>query len=176
MCAAIAAISTAGPSNGARGWSYGDVLPYFKKQESWEGGESEYRGGSGPLTTRRSRYTDPLVDAYFEAAGQAGYPFNPDYNGEDQYGFSRMQATIRNGRRCSTAVAYLRPALARKNLTVEVNAQTTRVVFEGARAVGVEYRQGGETKDRARRERGAALRRHHQFAAASDAVGHRRAG
>ena len=146
MCAAIAAISTAGPSNGARGWSYGDVLPYFKKQESWEGGESDYRGGSGPLTTRRSRYTDPLVDAYIEAAGQAGYPFNPDYNGEDQYGFSRMQATIRNGRRCSTAVAYLRPALARKNLTVEVNAQTARVLFEGVRAIGVEYRQGGETK------------------------------
>ncbi len=131
--------------NGALGWSYGDVLPYFKKQESWEGGESEFRGGSGPLTTRRSRYTDSLVDAYLEAAGQAGYPFNPDYNGEDQYGFSRMQATIRNGRRCSTAVAYLRPALARNNLNVEVNAQTTRVLFEGLRVVGVEYRQGGET-------------------------------
>ncbi|MGE3992239.1 GMC family oxidoreductase [Pseudorhodoplanes sp.] len=132
--------------NGARGWSYGDVLPYFKKQESWEGGESEYRGGSGPLTTRRSRYADPLVDAYIEAAGQAGYPFNPDYNAQEQYGFSRMQATIRNGRRCSTAVAYLRPALARNNLTVEVNAQTARVIFEGVRATGVEYRQDGETK------------------------------
>jgi choline dehydrogenase/4-pyridoxate dehydrogenase len=132
--------------NGARGWSYGNVLPYFKKQESWEGGETAFRGGSGPLTTRRSRYADPLVDGYIEAAGQAGHPFNPDYNAEDQYGFSRMQATIRNGRRCSTAVAYLRPALARSNLTVEVNAQTTRVLFEGARAVGVEYTQGGETK------------------------------
>ena len=76
--------------NGAAGWSYRDVLPYFKKQENWEGGESEYRGGSGPLTTRRSRYNDPLVDAYIEAAGQAGYPFNPDYNAEEQYGFSRM--------------------------------------------------------------------------------------
>ncbi|MET0277324.1 MAG: GMC family oxidoreductase N-terminal domain-containing protein [Pseudorhodoplanes sp.] len=132
--------------NGAQGWSYKDVLPYFKKQESWEGGESEYRGGSGPLTTRPSRYTDPLVDSYIEAAEQAGHAFNPDYNAAEQDGFSRMQATIRRGRRCSTSVAYLRPALARHNLTVEVNALANRVVFEGARAVGVEYRQGGETK------------------------------
>ncbi|HWV43842.1 choline dehydrogenase [Pseudorhodoplanes sp.] len=131
---------------GARGWSYREVLPYFKKQESWEGGENEYRGGSGPLTTRRSRYSDPLVDAYIEAAGQAGHPFNPDYNAEEQYGFSRMQATIRNGRRCSTSVAYLRPALARNNLTVEVNAQSSRIIFEGTRAVGVEYRRRGETR------------------------------
>ncbi len=133
-------------ANGAKGWSYKDALPYFRKQESWEGGGSAYRGGSGPLTTRRSRYTDPLVDAYFEAAGQAGHPFNQDYNAEEQYGFARMQATIRNGRRCSTAVAYLRPALARKNLTVEVNAQTSRVLLEGVRATGVEYRQGSEIK------------------------------
>jgi 4-pyridoxate dehydrogenase len=132
--------------NGARGWSYREVLPYFKKAESWEGGESEYRGGAGPLTTRRSRFADPLVESYFEAATQAGYPINPDYNGEEQYGFSRLQSTIRDGRRCSTAVAYLRPSLARKNLKVEVNAQTTRVLFEGTRAVGVEYRQGGATK------------------------------
>lgn len=132
--------------NGARGWSYGEVLPYFKKQESWEGGESRYRGGGGPLTTRRSRYADPLVDAYIEAAGQAGYPFNPDYNAEDQYGISRMQATIRNGRRCSTSVAYLRPAMSRSNLTVEINALASRITFEGSRATGVEYRQGGEVK------------------------------
>ena len=132
--------------NGAHGWSYKDVLPYFKKQESWEGGESEYRGGSGPLTTRRSRYEDPVVDAYFEASGQAGHPINQDYNGAEQYGIARMQATIRNGRRCSAAVAYLRPALPRGNLSVEVNAQATRVVFEGNRAVGVEYVQDGETK------------------------------
>src|SRR5262245_8283490 len=132
--------------NGAAGWSYKDVLPYFKKQESWEGGESEYRGGVGPLTTRRSRYTDPLVDSYIEAAKQAGHAFNPDYNAAEQDGFSRMQATIRHGRRCSTSVAYLRPALARPNLTVEVNALTNRVMLEGTRAVGVEYRQDGETK------------------------------
>ena len=132
--------------NGAAGWSYRDVLPYFKKQESWEGGETEYRGGDGPLTTRRSRYTDPLVDAYIEAAGQAGHPFNADYNGAEQYGIGRMQATIRNGRRASAAAAYLHPVRARKNLSIEINAHATRVVFEGQRAVGVEYRQGVETK------------------------------
>jgi choline dehydrogenase/4-pyridoxate dehydrogenase len=132
--------------NGAGGWSYQEVLPYFKKQESWEGGETQYRGGAGPLTTRRSRYSDPLVDSYIEAAEQAGHAFNPDYNAAEQDGFSRMQATIRHGRRCSASVAYLRPALQRKNLTVEVNALTNRVTFEGTRATGVEYRQGGETR------------------------------
>jgi 4-pyridoxate dehydrogenase len=133
-------------ANGAPGWSYGEVLPYFKKQESWEGGESEYRGGNGPLTTRKSRYADPLVDAYLDAAGQAGYPLNPDYNGAEQYGFGRMQATIRNGRRCSASVAYLRPALPRRNLTVIVNALTTRVLIENGRATGVEYRHDGALK------------------------------
>ncbi len=132
--------------NGAEGWSYNDALPYFKKQESWEGGETQYRGGGGPLTTRRSRYTDPLVDAYIEAAEQAGHGFNEDYNAGEQIGFARMQATIRNGRRCSTSVAYLRPALQRSNLTVEVNALANRVMFDGVRATGVEYRQGGEIK------------------------------
>jgi choline dehydrogenase/4-pyridoxate dehydrogenase len=132
--------------NGAGGWSYQEVLPYFKKQESWEGGETQFRGSAGPLTTRRSRYSDPLVDSYIEAAEQAGHAFNPDYNAAEQDGFSRMQATIRHGRRCSASVAYLRPALQRKNLTVEVNALTNRVTFEGTRATGVEYRQGGETR------------------------------
>ena len=133
-------------ANGASGWSYRDVLPYFKKQENWEGGESEFRGGGGPLTTRRSRYADPLVDAYVEAAGQAGHPFNADYNGAEQYGIGRMQVTIRNGQRCSASVAYLRPALARPNLTVEVNALTTRIRLDGNRATSVEYRQGGDLK------------------------------
>jgi choline dehydrogenase/4-pyridoxate dehydrogenase len=132
--------------NGAAGWSYKEVLPYFKKQESWEGGETQYRGGAGPLTTRRSRYTDPLVDSYIEAAEQAGHSFNEDYNAGEQDGFARMQATIRHGRRCSPSVADQRPALQRKNLSVEVNALANRVVFEGSRAIGVEYRQGGETR------------------------------
>jgi choline dehydrogenase-like flavoprotein len=126
-------------------WSYAHVLPYFRRQESWEDGTSEYRGGNGPLTTRRSRYADPLFDAWTEAGVAAGHPVTEDYNGAEQHGFARMQCTIRDGRRCSAADAYLRPALQRKNLRVEVNALATRVVIEQGGAVGVEYRQGGQT-------------------------------
>jgi len=140
-------------ANGASGWSYSDVLPYFRRQESWEGGESFYRGGHGPLATRNSRYEDPLVDAYIEAAAQAGHPYNEDYNAAQQDGISRMQMTIRKGRRESAATAYLYPALSRDRLTLEVNAQVTRVVMEGRRAVGVEYiRNGARLTARARRE------------------------
>jgi 4-pyridoxate dehydrogenase len=125
-------------------WSYANVLPYFRRQESWEGGASAYRGGEGPLTTRTTRYRDPLVEAWLAAAETAELPATEDYNGAQQEGFGRSQQTIRNGRRCSAAVAYLRPALTRSNLTVEVNALATRIVFEGRRAVGVEYLKGGE--------------------------------
>src|SRR5262245_4855016 len=120
-------------------WSYANVLPYFRKQESWEGGgDNHYRGGSGPLATRKSRYQDPLVDAYLAAAQAAGYAFNDDYNGAQQDGFARMQMTIRNGWRESAATAYLHPVLSRDNLSVMVNAHVTRVVLAGSRAVGVE--------------------------------------
>src|SRR5262249_6640622 len=130
--------------NGAPGWSYSDVLSYFRRQESWEGGESFYRGGHGPLATRKSRYEDPLVNAYIEAAVQAGYPYNDDYNAAEQYGIGRMQMTIRNGRRESAATAYLYPALSRDRLKVEVKAQVTRVIIDGCRAVGVDYIRDGE--------------------------------
>jgi len=140
-------------ANGAAGWSYKDVLPYFRRQESWEGGASLYRGGDGPLATRRSHYDDPLIGAYVEAAQEAGYPYNDDYNGAEQYGVARMQMTIRNGRRDSAATAYLHPALARRDLHVEVRAHVTRIVMEGTRAVGVEVLQGGERQTvRAERE------------------------
>jgi 4-pyridoxate dehydrogenase len=140
-------------ATGASGWSYSEVLPYFRRQESWERGESFYRGGKGPLATRKSRYEDPLVDAYIEAAVQAGYPYNDDYNAAEQYGISRMQMTIRNGRRDSAATAYLHPALSRDRLTLEVTAQVTRVVMDGCRAVGVDYVRDGERfTARARRE------------------------
>ena len=131
-------------SYGLRGWSYDDVLPYFRRQESWEGGATPYRGGDGPMATRKSRYQDPLVDAYLEAAAGSGHKLNDDYNGERQDGFARMQMTIRNGRRESAATAYLHPALARKNLTVTVRAHVARIVFEGMRAVGVEYIKDGQ--------------------------------
>ena len=125
-------------------WSYANVLRYFRCQESWEGGASTYRGGDGPLTTRLTRYADPLVEAYRAAGKAAGHPLTDDYNGAQQEGFGRSQQTIRDGRRCSAAVAYLRPALARPNLAVEVGALATRINFEGNRAVGVEYLKGGE--------------------------------
>src|SRR6185437_8778785 len=125
-------------------WSYQHVLPYFRRQESWEGGASAYRGGDGPLTTQYTRYEDPVIDAYAAAGQAAGHPATEDYNGAQQEGFCRWQMTIRNGRRCSAAVAYLRPALGRRNLTIETGALVTRILIEGGRAVGVEYRRNGE--------------------------------
>jgi choline dehydrogenase-like flavoprotein len=140
-------------ASGLAGWSYADVLPYFRKQESWEGGASEYRGGSGPLTTRPSKYRDVLVDASIQAGIEAGHPFNPDYNAAEQEGIAVMQSTIQRGRRCSAAVAYLRPALGRKNLTLKMHAQVTRVLFDGTVARGVEYLQDGRLHQlRARKE------------------------
>jgi len=132
--------------SGLPDWSFANVLPYFKRQESWEGGADAYRGGSGPLTTRRSRYADPLVDALLAAGVRAGHPQTDDYNGAQQEGFGVWQCTIRDGRRCGTPSAYLRPALARRNLTVMVGALATRVVLDGTRAVGVEYLKGAVRK------------------------------
>ena len=126
-------------------WSYAHALPYFRKQETWEGPPSPYRGTDGPLSVRMSTFQEPLVDAYIEAARDAGLPWTDDFNGPDNSGIGRTQNTIRNGRRCSAAVAYLRPAMARSNLTVETGALVTRVLIEAGRAVGVEYRKGGET-------------------------------
>jgi len=125
-------------------WSYAHVLPYFRRGETWEGGANAYRGGNGPLTTQYCRFRDPLCDAFIEAGKATGHPVTDDYNGPRQEGFAPIQMTLRNGRRCSAAVAYLRPAMARSNLTVQVKALVTKVVMEGARAVGVEYVQGGQ--------------------------------
>ena len=130
---------------GLTAWSYAHVLPYFRRQESWKGGSSFYRGGDGPLTTQMTRFSDPLVDAFAAAGLAAGYKTTPDYNGAQQEGFGVWQMTVRDGRRCSAADAYLRPALARKNLDVEVDALVTRLIFDGTRAAGVEYIKNGET-------------------------------
>jgi 4-pyridoxate dehydrogenase len=133
-------------ASGLEQWSYAHVLPYFQRQESWEGGASQYRGGDGPLTTQLTRFTDPLVEAYAEAGASAGHRWTGDYNGREQEGFSRWQSTIRNGRRCSAALAYLKPAMGRANLRIEVGALATRVLFDRNRAVGVEYlAQNGTT-------------------------------
>ncbi len=131
-------------SGGLPDWSFDKVLPYFRRQESWEGGASQYRGGDGPLATRKARYKDPLVDAYIDAAVATGYRHNDDYNGAEQDGFARMQMTIRQGRRESAATAYLHPVLRRDNLTVTVHAHAARVVFDGRRAAGVEFIRHGE--------------------------------
>ena len=130
-------------ASGLATWSYAHLLPYFRRQERWAGGANEYRGGDGPLATAMARYDDPLVDACIEAGRAAGFPVTEDYNGAQQEGFGRLQHTVRDGRRCSAAAAYLRPVLTRRNLTVATGALATRVVLDGRRAVGVEYTHGG---------------------------------
>src|SRR6516162_801089 len=126
-------------ASGLAGWSYADVLPYFRRQETWEGGGNAYRGGDGPLTTRFNRYEDPLGEAFVSAGASDGHPFTEDYNAEQQEGFGRLQSTVRGGHRCSAAVAYLRPALQRANLALKVKALATRIVLQGTGAVGIEY-------------------------------------
>jgi choline dehydrogenase/4-pyridoxate dehydrogenase len=125
------------------GWSFADVLPYFKRAETWEDGETELRGGSGPLYVRRTKVPDPLYDAYLEAGTRAGHPYTDDYNAAEQHGFAWCQWTIGAGRRGSTATTYLRPALRRRNLMVRVRAHATRLLIEHGRAVGVEYTSNG---------------------------------
>ncbi len=128
---------------GLDGWSYADVLPYFKRAESFSAGADDYRGGDGPLSVRHTRAQDPIFDAFLKAGEELGHGVTPDYNGARQDGFARVQYTVRDGRRCSAAVAYLRPALKRGNVEVETGVHVTRVLMEGARAVGVEYLKDG---------------------------------
>jgi len=131
-------------ASGLDGWSYADVLPLFRRQESWEGGADAFRGGDGPIGTRLSRFDDPITAAYFESGQRVGIPVTDDYNGAQQEGMGIFQMTVRNGRRCSAAVGYLHPALKRPNLSVEVRALVTRIIFDGSRAVGIEYEAGGK--------------------------------
>ena len=138
---------------GLSGWSYADILPYFRKAEDHEKGEDDYHGVGGPLHVSYGRTRNPLFEAWVEAGKQAGYPMTPDVNGYQQEGLGPMEMTTRRGRRWSAAKAYLRPAMARGNVTVRSRALTLRVLFEGKRAVGVEYVEGGQVKQaRATRE------------------------
>ena len=136
---------------GNSGWSYDDVLPYFKKAESFNGeGDSDYHGFDGPLSVKKSESThDELLDVFVEAGGQAGFPLTNDFNGKNQEGFSRYEHTMadtkRGPRRWSSARAYLHPALKRKNLATETNVQVNKILFEGKKAVGVEYSKKGKT-------------------------------
>ena len=131
-------------SYGLPSWSFHRLLPYFKRAETWEDGETELRGGAGPLYVRRTKTIDPLHEAYIAAGVEAGFGYTEDYNGRQNEGFGWCQWTIRNGRRASTSAAYLRPALRRRNLTVRSRAQATRVVIANRRAVGIEYVHRGQ--------------------------------
>jgi choline dehydrogenase len=123
-------------------WSYAHCLPYFKRMETCVAGADEWRGGSGPLVLERGPATNPLFGAFLEAAQQAGYPLTDDVNGYRQEGFARFDRNVHRGRRLSAARAYLHPVMGRKNLTVKTLAFTTKILFEGNRAVGVEYTRG----------------------------------
>jgi choline dehydrogenase len=126
---------------GCEGWSFADVLPYFKRAESNENGGDTFHGGEGPLRVSNGRSSNPLFRTYIQAGTEAGFAATKDFNGYQQEGFGPYQLTIKDGKRWSTASAYLRPALERKNLTVESEAHVTRLLFEGKRAVGVEFVQ-----------------------------------
>ena len=138
---------------GNAGWGYDDVLPYFKKAEDQQRGADDYHGAGGPLPVSDMVHADPLSGAFIKAAVETGIPDNPDFNGATQEGAGWFQTTTRNGRRASTARSYLRPARARANLHVETSALARRILFEGRRAVGIEYGQEGRVRTaRARRE------------------------
>jgi choline dehydrogenase len=138
---------------GGDGWSYDEVLPYFRRSEDNERGEDTYHGVGGPLTVSEGRSMQPLVDAMIEAAHQAGHELNPDFNGARQEGVGRFQLTQRDGMRLSTADAFLHPVRQRPNLTVLTHAYALRLLFDGRRAVGVEISQHDEMRQiRATRE------------------------
>jgi choline dehydrogenase len=147
---------------GNRGWSYADVLPYFRKSEDQERGPDAYHGVGGPLKVSDLRLRRPIADYFIAAATETGIPRNDDYNGATQEGVAYFQQTTYKGLRWSTAKGFLRPARKRPNLSVEINAQTTRVLFEGTKAVGVEYRQDGQLHQ---------VRAHREVVLAAGAIG-----
>jgi choline dehydrogenase len=130
---------------GCEGWSFSDVLPYFKRAEANENGGNDFHGGEGPLHVSNGKSSNPLFRAFVRAGIEAGHPETRDFNGAQQEGFGPYQMTIHNGKRWSAASAYLTPVLSRKNLTIESEALVSRILFEGKRAVGVEFVQDGKT-------------------------------
>jgi choline dehydrogenase len=139
---------------GNRGWSYRDVLPIFRDMESYQGdADDEYRGRDGLLKVTESNESGPLYDALIKAAGEVGIQYTKDYNGASQDGIGMTQATIRRGRRMSTAVCYLDPARSRPNLVIQANALTEALLLEGKRCIGVRYTLNGQSQEaRANRE------------------------
>jgi choline dehydrogenase len=140
-------------AGGAEGWSYADVLPYFKRSEDNERGEDEFHGVGGPMAVSDSRSMSPLIETMIEASVLAGHEHNPDFNGAVQEGVGRFQLTQRDGRRCSTAAAFLHPAAHRPNLDVITDAMALRILLDGKLAVGVEVARGGAVEEiRAQRD------------------------
>jgi len=138
---------------GNAGWSYADVLPYFKKSQNQERGDDDYHGTGGPLNVADLRSPNPIGKTFVDAAEQLQLPRNDDFNGAEQEGIGPYQVTQINGERCSAAKAYLTPVLDRPNLTVVTEAQATRILFDGKRAVGIAFKQQGQDRDvRANRE------------------------
>jgi choline dehydrogenase len=131
--------------DGAAGWSWRDVLPYFKRLETWEGGESAYRGGTGPISVVKRDCSNPLHQAFLRAGEEAGYPHTDDINGAEQEGFGALQTNVRNGVRSSTAEAYIRPNRGRKNLAILDRAFAEELIIEGNRVGGVRFRRGGDS-------------------------------
>ncbi len=131
---------------GNHGWSYADVLPFFKRMENYDGGDDAFRGRGGPLRVTNPEPRDALFAALIKAAGEIGIVHNPDYNGVTQDGIAMSQATIASGRRMSTARCYLEPVLKRANLHVETGALTEALVLEGKRCVGVRYSVAGDVR------------------------------
>ncbi len=131
---------------GLTGWGFSDVLPYFKRAENNEKGGDDFHGGDGPLHVSSGRSTSPAFRAFIEAGKEAGHPHTGDFNGYQQEGFGPYDLTIHEGQRWSAANAYLTPILSRPNLDVQINALTTRILFEKNKAVGVEYLQKKQLK------------------------------
>jgi choline dehydrogenase-like flavoprotein len=134
-------------AQGATGWSYDEVLPFFKACETWEWGADAWRGGEGELGVQEGKANEPIYDAWFQAARSQGYELTPDFNGQKPEGIGKNQYTVRDGKRASSARMFLRPALKRPNLTVRTRTHVTKLLFEGTRVTGVEFqtRQGRET-------------------------------
>jgi choline dehydrogenase len=131
---------------GAKGWSFADVQPYFKRMENVQEGEEGWRGTDGPLYVKRGLRKNPLYQAFIEAGRQAGYPVSSDYNGSQQEGFADMQMTVHDGLRWSAANAYLWPAIKKGSIAMETRSLARRIILQGKKAIGVEYMQAGEVK------------------------------
>ncbi len=148
---------------GNSGWGYADVLPYFIRAESNADLDDAYHGTTGPLSVTYQAHRDPVCEVFFEAAAQSGIPFNPDLNGSNPFGCGYMQATVRDGRRCDTATAYLEPVRNIPNLTMIKNALVTRIVVEKGRAIAVYILENGQTP--------CTLRAHAEIVLSAGAVG-----